>query len=147
MTTLASHLARSARVSRTADPALITSVDDRDPPPGKVPKRLRDDVADRKQPLRFVVRLALGVDEFDIELSSHQKAHEGPFNERAADDLGLVRRQPFGYLSCQRADEARPPEKRLELEPEIPVVTGLEFEVSALPPQKPCQVFAHDLRA
>jgi hypothetical protein len=92
-------------------------------------KRRWKSVMHGKQLARRRVCQALGVDEIDTEAFRHQQSQEGPFDERAADDLGPVSIEPRGELLGQGPDGVGRPEQQLEVEPAAPVVAGLEGEV------------------
>ena len=74
--------------------------------------------------------MRLRIDEFGVELSGDEEANEGPFHKRAANDIRLMVGKPRCELNCQSTGGAWPEAERFKIEPQIPVVPGLEFKVT-----------------
>jgi hypothetical protein len=69
--------------------------------------------------------------ELGVEGMRDELGEKGAAEERAADDRHIMRPDEFGQCRHERGDAARLGEQRVEIEPQLTVVTGLEPKVAA----------------
>ena len=75
-------------------------------------------------------RRALGVAELHLETGGDQLRDEGSADQRTADDLDAVSRQPGRQVVNEGEQPRRPGEQGVEIEPEVAVVTRLQRKMA-----------------
>ena len=99
-------------------------------------------IADGKKPLGGVAA-GLGVDEFQVHFQSNKKSNESALNERTADHLHSIRREPLRKLLGKRTHGGRCSTQGCKIEPKFPVMARLQLEVAAPRLQQTSRIFAH----
>ena len=129
-TVLASQVCRSATVARTADPALMTSSTTAMFLPREMAAKTGGDtILSRIQSIVRCLHEALGVVEFQVQLSSDGLGQQGAANQGTTDRRNAVWRQPFGQLQGETAHLVGLNQKLIEIEPQVAVMARFEFEV------------------